>query len=68
MGIAWNQAIKDFKAKYPGVKVKFEAKGFEQIQQNAKMILNSDRRRTSWSTTRATPRPGCCRSRACSPT
>jgi raffinose/stachyose/melibiose transport system substrate-binding protein len=42
MGIAWNQAIKDFKAKYPGVKVKFEAKGFEQIQKNANMILNSD--------------------------
>src|SRR4051812_8375331 len=42
MGIAWNQAIKDFKAKYPGVKVKFEPKGFEQIQKNANMILNSD--------------------------
>ena len=42
MGIAWNQAIKDFKAKYPGVKVKFEQKGFEQIQKNANMILNSD--------------------------
>ena len=42
MGIAWNQAIKDFKAKYPGVKVKFEAKGFEQIRKNASMILNSD--------------------------
>jgi len=42
MGIAWNQAIKDFKAKYPGVKVKFEEKGFEQIEKNANMILNSD--------------------------
>jgi raffinose/stachyose/melibiose transport system substrate-binding protein len=42
MGLAWNQAIKDFKAKYPGVKVKFEPKGFEQIQKNANMILNSD--------------------------
>jgi raffinose/stachyose/melibiose transport system substrate-binding protein len=42
MGIAWNQAIKEFKQKYPGVKVKFEEKGFEQIQKNANMILNSD--------------------------
>jgi raffinose/stachyose/melibiose transport system substrate-binding protein len=42
MGIAWNQAIKDFKQKYPGVNVKFEEKGFEQIQKNANMILNSD--------------------------
>jgi raffinose/stachyose/melibiose transport system substrate-binding protein len=42
MGIAWNKAIKDFEAKYPGAKVKFEEKGFEQIQKNANLILNSD--------------------------
>ena len=42
MGVAWNEAIKEFEAKHPGVKVKFEEKGFEQIQQNAGMILNSD--------------------------
>jgi len=42
MGIAWNQAIKEFEAKYPGVKVKFEEKAFEQIQKDANMILNSD--------------------------
>jgi raffinose/stachyose/melibiose transport system substrate-binding protein len=42
MGIAWNAAIKDFKASHPGVTVKFEAKGFEQIQKNASMILNSN--------------------------
>jgi raffinose/stachyose/melibiose transport system substrate-binding protein len=42
MGIAWNQAIKDFQASHPGVTVKFEEKSFEQIQQNAGMILNSD--------------------------
>jgi raffinose/stachyose/melibiose transport system substrate-binding protein len=42
MGIAWNEAIKQFKASHPGVEVKFEAKGFEQIRQNASMILNSD--------------------------
>lgn len=42
MGIAWNKAIEEFKASHPGVTVKFEEKGFEQIQQNAQMILNSD--------------------------
>jgi raffinose/stachyose/melibiose transport system substrate-binding protein len=42
MGIAWNKAIELFKASHPGVEVKFEEKGFEQIQQNAQMILNSD--------------------------
>jgi raffinose/stachyose/melibiose transport system substrate-binding protein len=41
MGIAWNEAIREFKASHPGVTVKFEAKGFEQIRQNAPMILNS---------------------------
>ncbi len=42
MGIAWNQAIKDFESSHPGVTVKFEEKGFEQIQQTAPQILNSD--------------------------
>jgi raffinose/stachyose/melibiose transport system substrate-binding protein len=42
MGIAWNKAIELFKSSHPGVEVKFEEKGFEQIQQNAQMILNSD--------------------------
>jgi raffinose/stachyose/melibiose transport system substrate-binding protein len=42
MGIAWNKAIDIFKQKHPGVTVKFEEKSFEQIQQNAQMILNSD--------------------------
>jgi raffinose/stachyose/melibiose transport system substrate-binding protein len=42
MGIAWNKAIERFKESHPGVTVKFEEKGFEQIQQNAGMILNSD--------------------------
>jgi raffinose/stachyose/melibiose transport system substrate-binding protein len=42
MGIAWNQAIKDFESSHPGVKVKFEEKSFEQIQQTAPQILNSD--------------------------
>jgi raffinose/stachyose/melibiose transport system substrate-binding protein len=42
MGIAWKQAIAAFEKSHPGVTVKFEEKGFEQIQQNAAMILNSD--------------------------
>ncbi|GIE50536.1 sugar ABC transporter substrate-binding protein [Amorphoplanes nipponensis] len=42
MGVAWAKAIELFKASHPGVEVKFEGKGFEQIQQNAGMILNSD--------------------------
>ncbi len=42
MGVAWARAIELFKATHPGVEVKFEEKSFEQIQQNAGMILNSD--------------------------
>ncbi|MET7455144.1 extracellular solute-binding protein [Streptomyces sp. NPDC005574] len=41
MGAAWNEAIKEFEATHPGVKVKFEEKGFEQIQKTAPMVLNS---------------------------
>ncbi|MEW9529941.1 ABC transporter substrate-binding protein [Microbispora sp. NPDC049125] len=42
MGKAWAEAIKEFEASHPGVKVKFEEKGFEQIQKTAGMVLNSD--------------------------
>jgi raffinose/stachyose/melibiose transport system substrate-binding protein len=42
MGKAWAEAIKQFEAAHPGVKVTYEEKGFEQIRQNAGMILNSD--------------------------
>jgi raffinose/stachyose/melibiose transport system substrate-binding protein len=42
MGIAWEQAIKDFKSSHPGVTVKFEEKSFEQIEQSTGQILNSD--------------------------
>jgi raffinose/stachyose/melibiose transport system substrate-binding protein len=42
MGMAWDQAIKEFKRTHPGVEVKFEAKGFEQMQRTASMVLNSD--------------------------
>ncbi|MFD0688869.1 ABC transporter substrate-binding protein [Actinomadura fibrosa] len=41
MGQAWAEAIKEFEAAHPGVKVKFEEKGFEQIQKTAPMVLNS---------------------------
>jgi raffinose/stachyose/melibiose transport system substrate-binding protein len=42
MGIAWTAAIQQFKDTHPGVTVKFEAKGFEQIRTTAQMVLNSD--------------------------
>ncbi|MBG0820840.1 extracellular solute-binding protein [Planomonospora sp. ID91781] len=42
MGKAWAEAIKQFEATHPGVKVQFEEKAFEQIRQSAGMILNSD--------------------------
>ncbi|MBE1491872.1 ABC transporter substrate-binding protein [Plantactinospora soyae] len=42
MGIAWAEAIKQFEASHPGVTVKFEEKGFEQIRQTAGQVLNSD--------------------------
>ena len=42
MGTSWAQAMKQFEASHPGVKIQFESKGFEQIQQTASMILNSD--------------------------
>ncbi|MFJ8104209.1 ABC transporter substrate-binding protein [Streptomyces sp. NPDC096132] len=41
MGAAWTEAIKEFEATHPGVKVKFEEKSFEQIQKTAPMVLNS---------------------------
>ncbi|TDC40440.1 extracellular solute-binding protein [Micromonospora sp. 15K316] len=41
MGIAWDRAIQIFKDEHPGVEVQFERKAFEQIQQNAGMIINS---------------------------
>ncbi|MEW9555379.1 ABC transporter substrate-binding protein [Nonomuraea sp. NPDC050783] len=42
MGKAWAEAIKEFEASHPNVKVKFEEKGFEQMQKTAAMVLNSD--------------------------
>jgi raffinose/stachyose/melibiose transport system substrate-binding protein len=42
MGVAWDRAIQVFKKEHPGVKVDFQRKAFEQIQQNAALIINSD--------------------------
>jgi raffinose/stachyose/melibiose transport system substrate-binding protein len=42
MGVAWDAAIAKFEATHPGVKVEFEAKGFEQVQKTAPMVLNSN--------------------------
>jgi raffinose/stachyose/melibiose transport system substrate-binding protein len=42
MGTAWAQAIKEFQSSHPNVTVKFEEKGFEQIQKTAPMVLNSN--------------------------
>ncbi|HET7079816.1 MAG TPA: extracellular solute-binding protein, partial [Chloroflexia bacterium] len=41
MGASWNEAMQEFAAKHPEVKVQFELKTFNQIQQTAQMILNS---------------------------
>ncbi|MFJ8582035.1 ABC transporter substrate-binding protein [Micromonospora sp. NPDC093277] len=41
MGVAWDKAIEIFKQEHTGVEVRFERKAFEQIQQNAAMIINS---------------------------
>src|SRR6266566_10162126 len=40
--IAWKQAVKDLKEAHPGVKVEFSLKSFNQMQQSAPMILNSN--------------------------
>jgi raffinose/stachyose/melibiose transport system substrate-binding protein len=42
MGASWDDAMKDFQASHPDVKLEFELKTFDQIQQTAQMILNSD--------------------------
>ncbi|ELP68812.1 extracellular solute-binding protein [Streptomyces turgidiscabies] len=41
MGLAWKAAVEEFEATHPGVTVKVEEKGFEQIQKTAPMVLNS---------------------------
>lgn len=41
MDIAWKDALADFQAAHPDVTVEFELKTFQQIQETARMILNS---------------------------
>ncbi|WP_211262316.1 extracellular solute-binding protein [Nitriliruptor alkaliphilus] len=41
MGIAWDRAMEILEEENPGVRVEFEEKGFEQIQETASMVLNS---------------------------
>jgi len=41
MGVAWNEAIKEFEQQNPGWKVKVTHTSFEQIQKTAPMLLNS---------------------------
>ncbi|MER6434168.1 extracellular solute-binding protein [Streptomyces sp900105245] len=43
LGKAWAAAVTEFKKSHPDVKVVFEQKTFDQIQQSAGMILNSDK-------------------------
>ena len=42
MGASWGDAQKDFQASHPNVKIDWELKTFDQIQQTAQMILNSN--------------------------
>ena len=42
MGKAWDKSIQVFEAEHKGVKVEFQQKAFEQIQQTAGMVLSSD--------------------------
>jgi raffinose/stachyose/melibiose transport system substrate-binding protein len=42
MGVAWTEAIKEFEASHPNVKVKYEEQSFEQISKTAPMVLNSN--------------------------
>jgi len=42
MAASWDSAMEEFKAMYPNVTVEFELKTFEQMEETAKMILNSN--------------------------
>ena len=41
MGIAWNKALDEWKAKHPGVEVKFEQKSWDQMEKAGALMLNS---------------------------
>jgi raffinose/stachyose/melibiose transport system substrate-binding protein len=42
MDASWKAVLAEFSKKHPDVKVKFEQKAFEQVQETAKMVLNSN--------------------------
>ncbi|GAA3029625.1 ABC transporter substrate-binding protein [Microbacterium dextranolyticum] len=42
LSAAWNKAIDTFKEKHPDVKVEFELKTYEQMQQSGQLLLDSD--------------------------
>lgn len=42
MDASWKAVLDQFTQKHPDVKVKFEQKAFEQVQETAKMVLNSN--------------------------
>ena len=68
MGRAWDKAIEVFKTEHPGVTVEFERKAFEQIQQNASMILASDQAPDLMEYNKGNATAGLLSSRVCSPT
>jgi raffinose/stachyose/melibiose transport system substrate-binding protein len=42
MAIAWNQALEEFKAKHPDLKIAFEQKSWDQIEKAGSLMLNSN--------------------------
>lgn len=42
IGASWGKAMEEFQAAHPDVTIEFELKTFEQIQQTAQMILNTN--------------------------
>lgn len=42
MGIAWQDALEQFKQQHPDVDVEFELKTWDQLQQAGQMVLNSE--------------------------
>ena len=69
MGKAWNEADQEVRGDPPRRDGEVRGEGLRaDPEDGAAWCSTPTRRPTSWSTTRATPPPGCCPSRACSPT
>lgn len=43
LAMGWNRAIEIFEDEHPGVKVNFELKTYEQMQQSGQLLLDSDK-------------------------